>query len=145
MRTIWLVALLFLVAACGEPPNTASPAPPDQPVSEPAGSVVPSGAPSPVAPVGNSLDPNKVPWTSATPADGGRSLDVVWWSGVEPCYVLDRVEVDEQADQVTVTLYEGKDARSPDAVCIEIAIQKTTRVQLRAPLGDRKVIDGAAN
>lgn len=145
MRTIWLVALLFLVAACGEPPGASSSATPDQPVGESASPVTPSGAPSPVTPVGQTLDPSKVPWTSATPTEDGRSLDVVWWSGVEPCYVLDRVEVDEQADQVTVTLYEGKDARSPDAVCIEIAIQKTTRVQLRAPLGDRKVIDGAAN
>jgi hypothetical protein len=28
-------------------------------------------------------------------------------------------------------------------VCIDIAIQKQTRVRLPAPLGDRKVVDGA--
>ncbi len=140
MRTLWLVTLLCMAAACGQTPSTstsASPGGPDRPVDTQA-------APSPAVPVGHTLDPRKVPWSSATPGEGGRSLDVVWWSGVEPCHVLDRVEVDERTDKVIVTLYEGQDRRSPDAVCIEIAIQKTTKVELRSPLGDRQVVDGAS-
>ncbi|MEU7689852.1 hypothetical protein OHB01_13240 [Microbispora hainanensis] len=157
MRKLWLVALLFLAVACGGTSSTsASPEQPDgsptgtdadQAVSVPAAPAAPSGAPSgtpsPVAPAGPTLHPRKVPWESATPTDDGRALDIVWWSGVEPCNVLDHVEVTETAREVTVTLYEGQDRRSPDAVCIAIAILKTTKVQLKAPLGDRKVVDGA--
>ncbi|MFI7038141.1 hypothetical protein ACIBI0_15760 [Microbispora rosea] len=157
MRKLWLVALLFLAVACGGTSSTS--ASPEQPEASPSGagadhgssapaspvgpSGVPSGTPSPVTPAGPTLNPHKVPWESATPTDDGRSLDVVWWSGVEPCNVLDRVEVTETAREVTVTLYEGQDRRSPDAVCIEIAIMKSTKVHLKAPLDGRKVVDGA--
>jgi len=166
MRKLWLVALLFLAVACGGTSSTS--ASPGQPEGSPSGAgtdhpsrptapspdaVVsgapaappgaPSGTPSPVTPAGPTLNPRKVPWESATPASDGRSLDVVWWSGVEPCHVLDHVEVTETARTVTVTLYEGQDRRSPDAVCIEIAVLKTTKVRLKAPLGGRKVVDGA--
>ncbi|WP_211590001.1 hypothetical protein [Microbispora sp. H11081] len=152
MRKLWLVALLFLAVACGGTSSTsASPEQPDGSTSgagadhgtpaSPSGA--PSGAPSPVTPAGPTVNPRKVPWESATPAGDGRSLDIVWWSGVEPCYVLDRVEVTETAREVTVTLYEGQDPRQPDAACIEIAIEKTTTVWLKSPLDDRKVVDGA--
>ncbi|MEU6424692.1 hypothetical protein ABZ860_02255 [Microbispora sp. NPDC046973] len=155
MRKLWLVALLFLAVACGGTSSTS--ASPEQPEGSPSGadhgspapaspagpSGAPSGAPSPVTPAGPTLNPRKVQWESATPAGDGRSLDVTWWSGVEPCNVLDRVEVTETAREVTVTLYEGQDRRSPDAVCIAIAILKTTKVHLKAPLDGRKVVDGA--
>ncbi len=154
MRKLWLVALLFLAVACGGTSSTS--ASPEQPDGSPTGaeaghgspapaspSGAPSGTPSPVTPAGPTLNPRKVPWESATPAADGRSLDVVWWSGVEPCNVLDHVEVTETAREVTVTLYEGQDRRSPDAMCIAIAILKTTKVQLKAPLDGRKVVDGA--
>ncbi|MEU6407933.1 hypothetical protein [Microbispora sp. NPDC046933] len=155
MRKLWVVALLFLAVACGGTSSTS--ASPEQPEGSPSGAgadhgspaaasppgTAPAGTPSPVTPAGPTLNPRKVPWESATPADDGRSLDVVWWSGVEPCSVLDRVEVTETAREVTVTLYEGQDRRSPDAVCIAIAILKTTKVHLKAPLDGRKVVDGA--
>ncbi|MEU8173471.1 hypothetical protein AB0C14_11390 [Microbispora hainanensis] len=157
MRKLWLVALLFLAVACGGTSSTS--ASPEQPDGSPSGagadhgssmpaspvgpSGAPSGTPSPVTPAGPTLNPRKVPWESATPTGDGTALDLVWWSGVEPCNVLDHVEVTETAREVTVTLYEGQDRRSPDAVCIEIAIMKSTQVHLKAPLGDRKVVDGA--
>ncbi|MEZ0071606.1 hypothetical protein ABH927_000938 [Planotetraspora sp. GP83] len=137
MRKLWLVAVVFMAVSCGETPAPQ----PDGAVGVPASSGAPSAEPSPATPVGNTLKAHKVPWISATPTDS--SLNVVWWSGVEPCYVLDRVEVTETKDAVTVTLWEGHDRRKPDAVCIEIAIQKQTTVKLSAPLGTRKVIDGA--
>ena len=37
--------------------------------------------------------------------DDGTSVTVFFWSGVEPCYVLDRVDVDEGPDAVTITLF----------------------------------------
>jgi hypothetical protein len=145
MRKLWLVALLFMAVACGETPPTssASPSAPSNPPEQPVS--VPAASPTPVTPVGNTLGTHKTKWISATPSADGRSLRLVWWSGVEPCTVLDRVEVAESTDKVVVTLYEGQDRRHPDAVCIAMAIQKTTTVTLSAPLGSRRVVDGAGS
>jgi hypothetical protein len=148
MGKLWLVALLFMAAACGETPSGSS-AQPQQPVSGPPSSGGPASpgqpgaTPSAVTPVGDTLEPHKVQWLSAEPTGDGTALVITWWSGVEPCTVLDRVDVAESADQVTVTLWEGRDRRHPDAMCIAIAVKKQTTVKLSAPLGHRKVVDGA--
>ncbi|GII53656.1 hypothetical protein Pth03_20450 [Planotetraspora thailandica] len=148
MGKLWLVALLLMVVACGEttPGPSGSSAQPSRPVSghpSSGGSAEPGATPSQATPVGNTIDPHKTKWLSAEPTDGGKALLLTWWSGVEPCTALDRVDVSESADQVTVTIWEGKDRRHPDAVCIAIAIKKQTKVNLSTPLGNRKVIDGA--
>jgi hypothetical protein len=80
----------------------------------------------------------------AVVADDGRTLTILFWSGVEPCYVLDRVDVDYDADAITVTLFEGHDASAGDVACIEIALIKKIVVQLDEPVGDRRIVDGAA-
>jgi hypothetical protein len=76
--------------------------------------------------------------------DDDRTLSVFFWSGVEPCYVLDHVAVDERPDAITVTLFEGHDASAGDVACIEIAVLKKVVVQLDEPVGDRRIVDGAA-
>jgi hypothetical protein len=76
--------------------------------------------------------------------DDDRTLTVFFWSGVEPCYVLDHVDVDEGPGAITVTLFEGHDASAGDVACIEIAVLKKVVVQLDEPVGDRRVVDGAA-
>ncbi|MFN2389244.1 MAG: hypothetical protein ABR575_06510 [Actinomycetota bacterium] len=83
-------------------------------------------------------------WDRAVPVRGGRVLRVFFWSGVEPCNVLDRVEVDYAENAVTVTLFQGHDPTQPDVACIEIAIRKVVEVDLTEPLDGRKVVDGAA-
>lgn len=85
-----------------------------------------------------------IPWTGAEPIGDGATLRVTWISGVEPCQVLDRVEVAETETEVQVTLVEGSDPASPDAVCIELGVSKAVEVDLSAPLGERTVVDGAA-
>jgi hypothetical protein len=80
----------------------------------------------------------------AVVSDDGRTLTIFFWSGVEPCYVLDHVDVDEGAGAVTVTLFEGHDASAGDVACIEIAVLKKVVVRLDEPVGDRRVVDGAA-
>ncbi|WP_239161376.1 hypothetical protein [Acrocarpospora phusangensis] len=123
--------------------TTGQPADPEQPVSTPvgtpAGSGTPSAGPSMTVPVGNTLNPRKIPWTTARPAGG--DLEITWVSGVEPCNSLDRVDVAYAAAEVTVTLWEG--TTDEDAICIEIAIEKKTIVKLTEPVGDRKIVDGA--
>jgi hypothetical protein len=76
--------------------------------------------------------------------DDDRTLTVFFWSGVEPCYVLDHVAVDESPDAITVTLFEGHDASAGDVACIEIAVLKKVLVQLDETVGDRRIVDGAA-
>jgi len=76
--------------------------------------------------------------------DDGSSLTIFFWGGVEPCYVLDHVDVDGDADSITVTLFEGHDASGGDVACIEIALLKKVVVKLDTPVGDRRIVDGAA-
>lgn len=159
MRRIFLIALALLVTACGNQPSGDSPvsAPasgptrsPDvatvTPAPDPAASPptpVQNPSPSPVTPKGDTLDPRKVAWDEAEPIGDGRTIRVVWTSGVEPCHTLDRVDVSETGKKVTITLYEGHSRAAADAVCIQIAITKVTEVKLDKPLGDREIVDGA--
>jgi hypothetical protein len=80
----------------------------------------------------------------AVVGDDGRTLTIFFWSGVEPCYVLDHVDVDYGPSAITVTLFEGHDASAGDVACIEIALVKKVVVQLDEPVGDRRIVDGAA-
>jgi hypothetical protein len=72
------------------------------------------------------------------------TVTVFFWSGVEPCYVLDHVDVAYGAKAVTITLYEGNDPNAGDVACIEIALLKKVVVPLDEPVGDREIVDGAA-
>ncbi|MCD6021624.1 MAG: hypothetical protein K0R20_1334 [Actinomycetia bacterium] len=76
--------------------------------------------------------------------DDGSSVTVYFWSGVEPCYVLDHMDVDEGPGAVTITLFEGHDTSAGDVACIDIALLKKVVVPLDAPVGDRRIVDGAA-
>ncbi len=150
LATPVLLAVLAVapVAACGgSSPTSSSATPgPERPTDVAAGTPTPGAptpGPSPATPKGGTLKPREIPWTSAEPSADGRTIRVVWSSGVEPCSTLDRVKVSERAKSVTITLYEGPLRASPDVACIEIAIEKVTEVRLSEPLGDRKIIDGA--
>ncbi|RCG30426.1 hypothetical protein DQ384_16605 [Sphaerisporangium album] len=103
----------------------------------------PATGPSPTRPKGHTINTHKVRWEKAKPTRDGRKIKVIWWSGVEPCTVLDHVKVRETSKRVTITLYEGTAANARDVACIEIALQKTTTVKLKSPLGKRKIVDGA--
>lgn len=72
-----------------------------------------------------------------------RTFLFLYWSGVEPCNVLDRVEVDEGADEVVVTIFEGTAGDQQNVVCIEIGVHKAVEITLEEPLGDRELVDGA--
>ena len=55
--------------------------------------------------------------------------------GVEPCSVIDRVEIEETADAVDIVIFSG--TGDPAATCIAIAEARAVVVALDAPLGDR--------
>jgi hypothetical protein len=73
-----------------------------------------------------------------------RTLTVFFWSGVEPCYVLDHVDVEENPGAITVTLFQGHDPTAGDVACIEIAVLKKVEVQVDAPVAGRRIADGTA-
>ncbi|MEU7002846.1 hypothetical protein [Nonomuraea sp. NPDC046570] len=135
---------LSLTMGCGSAPVPES-ASPQVPVTAQPASSGPADGPEPVKPTGDAVNPHKVRWTSAKPVSKGRKVKLVWWSGVAPCSVLDRVKVKETTKRVTITLYEGTAPKAVNASCIMIAIEKTTTVKLRKPLGNRKLVDGAKN
>jgi hypothetical protein len=123
---------------------------PDTPVSTvvpppaPSTTVAPGpGQPQRVEPVPGATDLRKQAFQSTAPA-GAQSLAVRFWNGVEPCYVLGRVDVTETAEKVTVTLWTGTGPGAAGMACIQMAGYYEVIVQLQAPLGVRAVVDGAA-
>ncbi|MDA0633200.1 hypothetical protein OUY22_07185 [Nonomuraea sp. MCN248] len=148
-----MAGCLLLTAGCGaeRPAEQAASQGPDTPVSSspvadavtPAPTTAPTTKPKPVKPTGDAVNPRKVRFTKATPVSKGRQVRLTWWSGVEPCTVLDRVKVKETRKRVTITLYEGPSPKAENVSCIMIAIEKTTTVKLKSPIGKRKIVDGA--
>ncbi len=85
------------------------------------------------------VDPNPVDWDRSR--GRGRHITLYYYSGVEDCYGLHHVDVEETKRKVTITLYDG---RNPEAeMCIELAVRVRTTVTLDRPLGNRTLVDGA--
>lgn len=143
-------ALSLLLGACGSEPDVAasrpSPTDPDSPVSHTPdpNEPIPSPTASRVEPQPGQIDVRPIPWERYD-KHGPKTLEFFFWSGVEPCYVLDRVEVEESEERVKVTLFQGRTETDEDIACIEIAVEKSVVVELDAPLAGRKVVDGAPN
>ncbi len=162
MRSLSLVLLLVavLTGACADPHGAgAPPSPgtgtPDQPVGTVDPDAPVSATPGPPGPgdvpaereliePGPAIDTAPRPFESAHEVEPGV-LRIAYWTGVEPCYVLADVLVEEDETTVTVTLLEGRapSTATEDVPCIEIARAVATDVTLGAPLGDRQVVDGA--
>ncbi len=88
------------------------------------------------------VDVRSVPWASVVPVDDAQvTLEVAWWSGNQACNGLDRIEVAETAEVVTITVFAGRD---PDTdICTEEALLVSTTVELDGELGPRSIVDGA--
>ena len=74
---------------------------------------------------------------------GSNRVRVHFVSGVEPCTVLDHVNVAYSADAIVITLFEGNDPASREMACIMIAQYKAVDVNLAEPINGRKFVDGA--
>ncbi len=154
-RLLPLVAFSLLVAACtaGAAAPTPSPVPsstaaapdsaapatdgPDEPVGTDAGGGGDPGNPGPgagdarvVFPRPGTLNPKLVGIAELEAEVDGRQVIVKpsWWSGVEPCNVLDSVGVERKGTTFTIGLREG--TGDPNAMCIELAELKATLVDL---------------
>lgn len=104
-------------------------------------------APQPelVTPEGNTSRTHPVIWQEILDSGEEDVLRLGFTGGVAPCFVLDRVDVVETDESVTVTLYAGTAKGSEDQACIEIAKYYAVDVPLDGPLGERDVVDGAAD
>lgn len=89
-----------------------------------------AGQPTLVIPKPGQLNPRPLPAAKLEATVDGRRVLVkaTWWSGVEPCSVLDSVKVDRSGTDIAITLIEG--TSDPNAACIELAQQKSTIVDL---------------
>jgi hypothetical protein len=95
--------------------------------SEPS---APPPVPTIVVPKPGRLDVHPVGATAIEARVDGRHVTVTltWWSGVEPCNVLDSVDIATAGSTIRLTIREGADRR--DVACIEIAMLKATVVDL---------------
>jgi hypothetical protein len=140
----------IVVAACsasGPPPPTASPSPsavpvastgPDDPVTSEPGSpntgsgVVEPGPGQPTLvvpkPGQKNLHPVSIEQLEARVAGRHVVLNARWWSGVEPCSVLDSVAAKQDGKTITISVIEGNSGA--EVACIDIAMLKATPIDL---------------
>jgi hypothetical protein len=136
------VALAVALAGCARAssPGPAAP-PPDSPATSTPGTPAPGPTALPVSPRPGLVDVRPQPWDRAE-VIGRNEVGVEFYGGVEECEGLDRVEVKESEEAVTVTVFVG---RVPSAeVCIEIAVLKSVTVPVDGPISGREIVDGAA-
>jgi hypothetical protein len=146
-RTRWTLitaaAVLIVALAGGAIALTTDP---DEPVgSGPIDGRPPDGnGPILVEPRPGMVDVRARPFDTATVGSDDRTVTIDFTSGIEPCAVLDRVDVRYGSEAVTITLFEGRDPTAGDVACIEIAVFKRVIVHLDEPLDGREIVDGAA-
>jgi hypothetical protein len=117
-------------SAAPSAPPTQAPAPTDPPPSDggDGGNVAPDGA-KVVIPRPGQLDVHPIAAETLSATVEGRRLTVAatWWSGVEPCTILDTVIVDAEDGGFAITLREGRGPE--DVACIAIAEQHRTFIE----------------
>ena len=138
---VMLIAGALLLSACASSGSSAGPSDEAPPSEAPAASEPPGiGEPEPggvelVEPQPGQQDVHPVALERMDATASGRvvSVDAYWTSGVDPCYVLDRVEVqlNEQARTADVTILEG--TSDPDAICVMMAVAKHTILSFEVP------------
>jgi hypothetical protein len=99
-------------------------------------------AASPVEPTPGMADVHAIGWDTADVSTDGLHLTISFVSGVEPCSVLDHVDVAYGDNAVTVTLFEGHEPSAGQVACPAIAMFKQTIVDLTEAVGGREVKDG---
>ena len=153
---VGLLTLALVLGACsagGAASTNPTQAPTDAPVTAPpsdGASAEPSADPGtgakPVVPKPGQLDVHQVPADSLTARVDGNTVVVnpVWTSGVEPCTILDHVEVTKGDGTITIALFEGRGPE--DVVCIAIAEEHTTEIEIPdVAAGTWRIVDAGDN
>jgi hypothetical protein len=147
---VWVA---LLAVGCGSsssksqtPPSTAPSTTTSTPVVTSSGPMVPGSpsGPKQIEPTHNGADVHPVRFDPTMAVPSAKGVLVRFYGGIAPCFVLDHYTVAETASTVTVTLYAGSDKTKPGTVCSALALEYEVDVSLQAPLGGRKLADGAA-
>jgi hypothetical protein len=140
--TTGLLLLTILLAACGGAataslPPSADPSP-DTPIAtnpppddgDGGGGAPPADGAKIVVPRPGQLDVHPVPAETLRATVDGRSVEVSvdWWTGVEPCTILDTIIVQRGDASFAITLNEGRGPE--DVACIAIAELHRTFIDL---------------
>ena len=133
---VGVVLVLIAAAAPTDPDTPATSAPIVGPSPNQGGAQVVQPRPGMSDVIPSSLDSAKIS------ADDVK-LTITFWGGVEPCSVLDHVDIDETPRTVTVTLYVGSDPNDGNVACPELAVLKQVTITLDHPLAGRDIVDGA--
>jgi hypothetical protein len=141
-----VVGVLLTVAACATPSNgsnTGSTGEASSPIIPKPTGTPPALRPNEATPDSRALDLKPTRWNRTEAA--GRQLTVHFTATGRPdCSVLGRVDVQETAQTVTVTVHLG---RLPGSNCAGpqplIAAPSATVITLREPVGGRSIRDGA--
>ena len=141
-----LTALLFTLAACGQPSTQPGSSGDEDVVSsnpnDDSSNDEPGSGAKLVTPQGDAQNVVPGAWRRVKKLDED-TLRVFFWGGVGPCSVLDSVDVSYFGDEVALTLFQGTGSNSADEVCPELAVLKVVEVDLTEPLRGRDVVDGA--
>ena len=141
MKRISVLVVALALAACGGIVS-GSAASPDDPVSATA-----TGDSSQDAPRRELREPEEgLVNIYDRPFDDyrakGRKVTLLYVSGIDECYGLDRIKIRERRHRVILTIFEGT---HPEAeTCPDIGVYVKSIAMLEKPLGDRKVVDGAS-
>ena len=132
--------------ACVRPTHAREDRISEAPVASSIACPAPTGPPHRqlVEPEDGQVDLRPIAWTRARVAHDDRTVTIDFASGIEPCSVLDHVDVDDRPDAITITLFEGHAPDAGDVACIEIAQLKAVRIHLDRPVNGRELVDGAA-
>lgn len=71
----------------------------------------------------------------------GRRVVLFYVSGVDECYGLDRIKVQERRRKVILTIFEGHHPEAEE--CPDLGVYVKSIAHLERPVGKRKVVDGA--
>ena len=127
-----LGTLVVASMASASPPSPA-PAAASQPTSAPGHKPARdpgAGEPQIVEPTPGMDNVGPTAFDTATIGADDTTLTIAFWSGVEPCYVLDHVDVSYGADAVHRDAVPGIGPNAGDVACIDIALQKQVTITL---------------
>lgn len=130
-RAVTALLLLVILAACtADAPASSPPSADPTPNAPIASDPPPADGAVVVVPRPGQLDVHPVSAETLRATVDGRSVEVAvdWWTGVEPCTILDTIVVERGDGDFAITLHEG---RGPgEMACIAIAELHRTFIDL---------------
>ncbi|AQQ15579.1 hypothetical protein CGLAU_08120 [Corynebacterium glaucum] len=120
---------------------TSTPVTSTTPTTEPGTGTGPASRDSDITPNRSIKQAQETAWSKWEKVEGSNAVRIFYTTGTPECYGQ-YADVEETDTEVKVRLYSGALPNAPEA-CIAIALEGSMVVPLKAPLGDRKVVQVA--